>query len=739
MEQSGSKTPTDVINEHKKKLAEKTDKRFNAYIKHFINIENLLEESILSSNKTGDKINKSLTKINNENKKILTAINKVQKELVKSQKEMKKFLTGKGTKDFVPKMVKTFDDKELFDDSITQPVKGVSDSVIESFDGLFSRVGNDKEEDVYDSSVITKDDFEDFSDDLRSTSEDIADIFGESINPLVDSINSYEPPKASDVSSLTDQILTSIDNTLMLMNQKIDSIAVAVEDWYQERINEKNKKKGATGNPTEEDDKDKGFSLTDMLGAWLGWKALKPLLGKLTKSMLGQSAKYFKLFFGSIWKGIKNAFSFMYDTLFKKHVDKIVKFATSYFGALKNTVIEIVKSSWQKITEKIASVFSGLWKPISNFVAKMGKSKLLKWIVEPIKGLMSHFSGVFKFISTFTEKLFSPVMKFFKVLGKGGIKAVPFIGQIITVVMTLWDFFEGFGDDEASETIGKAKDLLTFWDKFKSGISSVLSGLTFGLISSKTIYENVIKPMSSSISKLTDSLMSMIPDWLKNFGSAFLDFFSLSGEKSIVTKVKKGFSSLWESIKNGVSYAFSSMKTIANSLWSMLPNTLKDIASKVADYLTMGLSTLDWSKISDFSSFTSQIVDRVKGFFASLVNLIPENVRKLISGAVTSAVGKVEEGWSSFKSMVGFGESSGTPTTVNTASKASPIPQEVNTKTSTLTTQVEAKKPDAVQPTNNTTVVNNNNGGSKPSIKRELNTGRNETNRNIASGKFAFR
>ena len=73
--------------------------------------------------------------------------------------------------------------------------------------------------------------------------------------------------------------------------------------------------------------------------------------------------------------------------------------------------------------------------------------------------------------------------------GAGALKAIPGLGIAATVGMAAFDAYDGWKN--AGEITGKADKDLTTRDKAEAATASALSGLTFGLVSSKTMYKGV--------------------------------------------------------------------------------------------------------------------------------------------------------------------------------------------------------------------------------------------------------
>ena len=74
---------------------------------------------------------------------------------------------------------------------------------------------------------------------------------------------------------------------------------------------------------------------------------------------------------------------------------------------------------------------------------------------------------------------------------KGGAKAIPGVGLAITAGMAAFDAYKGWNN--AAEISGKNPEDVTTGDKVKSAAASALSGLTFGLVDSQTMFKGVDK------------------------------------------------------------------------------------------------------------------------------------------------------------------------------------------------------------------------------------------------------
>ena len=73
--------------------------------------------------------------------------------------------------------------------------------------------------------------------------------------------------------------------------------------------------------------------------------------------------------------------------------------------------------------------------------------------------------------------------------GAGALKAIPGLGLVVTAGMAAFDAVDGWRN--AADITGKKEKDLTWKDKTAAAGASVLSGLTFGLVSSQTMYKGI--------------------------------------------------------------------------------------------------------------------------------------------------------------------------------------------------------------------------------------------------------
>ena len=116
-----------------------------------------------------------------------------------------------------------------------------------------------------------------------------------------------------------------------------------------------------------------------------------------------------------------------------------------------------------------------------------------------LRGLNRIFDALPK---KFLSKL-APIFKFFR-MGAKFVKAIPYLGWVITIIMALFDGVKGFLN--ADEIMGK---ISTFGDKMVAALSSILSGFTLGLIDTKTIAK-FIEPLNILFNALKEQFDSFM-------------------------------------------------------------------------------------------------------------------------------------------------------------------------------------------------------------------------------------
>lgn len=337
--------------------------------------------------------------------------------------------------------------------------------------------------------------------------------------------------------------------------------------------------------------------------------------------------------------------------------------------ALKNLAGKL----WKKINGRVAILFSGFFGKIGNIISE-GFGFLLKRF--PVLGKI--FAPI--------AKLMAPVLKVF---GKLGIRSIPIIGQVIAAIMAVWDFFSGFSDSGASELLGISKEKLTIFDKIKSGVVSLISGLLLGLFEKKTIL--------NFVNKFNNTVKELWAGFVKIFGFNFKKIFQ-KVKNYLSTKVQTAF------IKLKSMFSVDMLKQIGSSIFSAISNLF-------LNFTPIGLAIKNSDKIKEFAMI---IYEKVKSIVEAILefltpDFLKENVKSLFSDSSQPQVENINK-------------------PIDTSTTAATTELEIQ-KTKTLNKKQEIPNVIVQQP------------AQKPqaSVERSVSSGRDDLNRIIAGNKqFSF-
>lgn len=171
-------------------------------------------------------------------------------------------------------------------------------------------------------------------------------------------------------------------------------------------------------------------------------------------------------------------------------------------------------------------------------------------------------------------------------LAKGATKLLGKLALPLAIIMGALDFFEGFSN--AAEIAGiDDPSKLSLGRKTIAGIASMISGLTFGLIDAKDLFQTLDKGIDFLIGK--DGILSKIGNYFSNmftrvskvfsnfFGGAKDIFANLGGGmkefgKSMIDKIVNGFGVVVDFLfgENGL-ISFETLKKAASAAISALP------------------------------------------------------------------------------------------------------------------------------------------------------------------------
>lgn len=247
---------------------------------------------------------------------------------------------------------------------------------------------------------------------------------------------------------------------------------------------------------------------------------------------------------------------------------------------------------------------------------------------------------------------------FAKIAPKGLIKGLGKLGKLagklaipLAVIMGIFDFVGGVKN--AAEIVGKPEEQLSNLEKAGAGLSSVLSGLTFGLVDAKSIYSEG-KQVIDSISKFASEMFSKLPlgvqDGLKKVGDVL--FNPKTGIFSVVGRL---FNESIDSIANGdyLDLALTTLTAPLQMLFSadgVLAQTFNGVMSILPD---------------SFKNTIGGFVETIMGWFDKIKNfasdLIPDSLKNLVGGALSSDVGKtatkaIDTGFNAVKGFFGYGD-----------------------------------------------------------------------------------
>lgn len=204
-------------------------------------------------------------------------------------------------------------------------------------------------------------------------------------------------------------------------------------------------------------------------------------------------------------------------------------------------------------------------------------------------------------------------------LGAGALKAIPGVGLIATAGMAAFDAINGWKN--AAEISGKRAEDVTTADKVKAAGASALSGLTFGLVSSKTMYKG-ISAVTGGVSKVAKGL----------WGGA-KKLFKYSPVGLLASGAKKLF--------GGGSTSSKETKALTNSMVK-LRSSILILARRLLRYM-QGEMAFDgfenrrifpwWMRYTSMHQRENGIKKDVKKTAVDFLKSIDENVIKLVESA----------------------------------------------------------------------------------------------------------
>ena len=276
-----------------------------------------------------------------------------------------------------------------------------------------------------------------------------------------------------------------------------------------------------------------------------------------------------RTFFGGLFNLVKGPIGGLFTKLgglFSKLLAKsgISKFFSNIvtklqpaFNAIKTvmtkvkTAVDIIGGAFGKVITKVQPVF----KTIGGFFGKIGN------FAKGAGGVASKVGGVFGTVGKVLKPVFGvfkPIMGFVGKIGKF-FKAVPILGQVITLIEGIVGFFRGFFGTEGS-----------FFDKLISGVqgifAQIISGLTFGLVSFDDVmgfFDNVTTTLGNFFFLLYDFFTTTVPNFVKSAFNGLISFFTDTIPtffSNLVTNIISFFTSPVEFIKDRFSIFVSKAK-----------------------------------------------------------------------------------------------------------------------------------------------------------------------------------
>ena len=320
-----------------------------------------------------------------------------------------------------------------------------------------------------------------------------------------------------------------------------------------------------------------------------------------------------------------------------------------------SSIPDVISVGMEKLDKGISSV-SGFVKSSSTYLKGLfqksedkedvGGTSGIADTSKPTEADTGSLGGIGAFIGKLVpKKLLGVFSKTGKALGKVG----KFAGKIaapLAIIMGIFDFIGGVKD--AADIVGKPKEQLSTLEKAGAGLSSVLSGLTFGLISAKSIYSEGSQVISS-ISDFTSNLYNKLPDGVKQYTDKIGDFL-FSSDGGVFSIISSLFTEVITDIENGdwTKLLYDAATAPFRSLFSkdgIISNAVSGAFSLLPD---------------SFQTSINGFIDTIMGYFESIKkmasDLIPDSLKKLVGNVADSSVGSfVGDTVDVAKNLLGFG------------------------------------------------------------------------------------
>lgn len=230
---------------------------------------------------------------------------------------------------------------------------------------------------------------------------------------------------------------------------------------------------------------------------------------------------------------------------------------------------------------------------------------------------------------------------------KGLARGAKFLGPIAALGMGAFDFSQGFGDAENIAGLEEGKEA-NLGQKIQAGLSSAASGLTFGLVDPKTVYEGIEGGLDFLFGD--DGILKGTADTLKSVASSIGDFIGFDNIKKsfmaifsadgLMGKVRafgdfllegpsKLISNVMDSVSNGFDAVFGENGPLSHLTMLLDKISNIDISSLVPD------------SVSDFLGFGGDDGDKEQksegGFLSSVFGGETSQSASTLSSAKVSA------------------------------------------------------------------------------------------------------
>ena len=402
-------------------------------------------------------------------------------------------------------------------------------------------------------------------------------------------------------------------------------------------------------------------------------ETLNKSLGKIAESLRGFGVSWVKKIFGFL---LLLGIAIKLGLLSPERIQKIVAFL---WGG--------VKAAFKMLLDLLWTGLSGLMEGIGKYfidVDKEGRSIFSKLIagLAVISNFALAFGNKFAIVSKTINYVFgiigkgiiilSKVLSWIPLIGKYLLpiaklgQTIPVLGQIITIVISVFEFIRGFLKGFAGPEGSLLKGLV-------GGFAQLISALTFGLISFDVLAEIIepfIKPFVDFIMSIVNLFKNIVAPWMNDdmgFGEKILEtikalFFGiidilwsavkvvLSIPATIIKLLMMISTQIYTSIMDGISYILQELPQFINSL-----------VSKIPEYIEKGIDLI----VSGFENFINYLIDIprklvswITGFFKKSEKESEEKTEpgwfsKIISGLLSSFGNLIWSAVKFFPALVG--------------------------------------------------------------------------------------